>query len=46
MPAFYNHPTTLEDIVEHIVVRVADQFGLDLPTARRWTGMARAPAGD
>ncbi|WP_433618435.1 UbiX family flavin prenyltransferase [Dactylosporangium sp. CA-139114] len=46
VPAFYNHPTTLDDIVEHIVVRVVDQFGLDLPTARRWTGMARSPAGD
>ncbi|NJC83847.1 UbiX family flavin prenyltransferase [Planosporangium mesophilum] len=46
VPAFYNHPTTLDDIVEHIVVRTLDQFGLDLPTARRWTGMARAPAGD
>lgn len=46
VPAFYNHPTTLDDIVEHIVARTLDQFGLDLPTARRWTGMARAPASD
>jgi 4-hydroxy-3-polyprenylbenzoate decarboxylase len=46
VPAFYNHPTTLDDVVEHIVVRTLDQFGLDLPTARRWTGMARAPTGD
>ncbi|GLY92563.1 putative UbiX-like flavin prenyltransferase [Actinoallomurus iriomotensis] len=38
-PAFYNHPSTIGDIVEHIVGRTLDQFGLDLPTARRWTGM-------
>jgi 4-hydroxy-3-polyprenylbenzoate decarboxylase len=46
VPAFYNHPKTLDDVVEHIVVRTLDQFGLDLPTARRWTGMTRAPTGD
>ncbi|MGI5228024.1 UbiX family flavin prenyltransferase [Actinoallomurus sp. CA-142502] len=38
-PAFYNHPSTIGDIVEHIVGRTLDQFELDLPTARRWTGM-------
>ncbi|GAA1800570.1 non-oxidative hydroxyarylic acid decarboxylases subunit B [Planosporangium flavigriseum] len=46
VPAFYTHPTTIDDMVEQIVVRTLDQFGLDLPTARRWTGVARAPAGD
>ncbi|GAA4081845.1 UbiX family flavin prenyltransferase [Actinomadura miaoliensis] len=46
-PAFYDRPATVADIVEHIVGRTLDQFGLDLPTARRWTGMrqgARSPA--
>lgn len=39
MPAFYNHPQTIDDLVEHIVSRVLDQFGLPAPGARRWSGM-------
>lgn len=27
MPAFYHHPETLEDMVEHFVSRVLDQIG-------------------
>ncbi|MDH4191400.1 MAG: UbiX family flavin prenyltransferase [Betaproteobacteria bacterium] len=43
MPAFYNHPATIDDIVEHVVARVLDQFGIDAEFARRWDGeMARA----
>jgi 4-hydroxy-3-polyprenylbenzoate decarboxylase len=38
MPAFYNHPQTIDDIVEHTVARVLDQFGVDLPEAVRWSG--------
>lgn len=38
-PAFYNHPATVDDIVEHIVTRVLDQFGLPAPNARRWNGL-------
>ncbi len=32
MPAFYNHPQTIGDIVDHVVVRILDQFGLDAST--------------
>ncbi len=39
MPAFYNHPSTVEDIVEHVVSRVLDQLGLPAPKARRWNGL-------
>ena len=39
MPAFYNHPASVDDIVDHIVVRVLDQFGLRAPAARRWSGL-------
>jgi 4-hydroxy-3-polyprenylbenzoate decarboxylase len=42
MPAFYNHPETVEDIVDHIVARVLDQFGLPHPRARRWAGIHAA----
>ncbi|MGH3586024.1 MAG: UbiX family flavin prenyltransferase [Pseudonocardia sp.] len=38
MPAFYNRPGSVADIVEHIVSRALDQFGLPAPGARRWTG--------
>ncbi len=40
MPAFYNRPATIDDIVTHIAARVLDQFGLELPQARRWAGRA------
>jgi 4-hydroxy-3-polyprenylbenzoate decarboxylase len=41
-PAFYDRPSTVDDIVEHIVGRTLDQLGLDLPAMRRWTGMRPA----
>ncbi|MFC9132051.1 non-oxidative hydroxyarylic acid decarboxylases subunit B [Streptomyces sp. NPDC057099] len=40
MPAFYNHPRSVEDIVDHVVGRVLDQFDLPAPAAaKRWNGM-------
>lgn len=38
MPAFYHHPRTIEDIVNHTVERVLDQFGLEVPGMERWAG--------
>src|SRR5437588_10261403 len=38
MPAFYNHPQTIDDIVNHNVSRVLDQFGIPAPFAKRWDG--------
>jgi 4-hydroxy-3-polyprenylbenzoate decarboxylase len=38
MPAFYNHPQSVDDIVNHIVARVLDQFGIEAPFAKRWDG--------
>ena len=38
VPAFYNNPRSLADIVEHTVARMLDQFGIDVPGAARWTG--------
>jgi len=38
MPAFYNNPRSLADIVEHTVVRMLDQFGIEAPGAERWAG--------
>ncbi|GGS62380.1 non-oxidative hydroxyarylic acid decarboxylases subunit B [Streptomyces griseoviridis] len=44
VPAFYNRPETVDDIVEHIVSRVLDQLGLPAAGARRWTGLRAARA--
>jgi 4-hydroxy-3-polyprenylbenzoate decarboxylase len=38
MPAFYNNPRSLTDIVEYTVARMLDQFGVEVPGAQRWTG--------
>ena len=38
MPAFYNHPKTLDDIINHIVVRILDQFDIESDFAKRWDG--------
>ncbi len=44
MPAFYNHPQTVDDIVDHIVARVLDQFGIAAPFAKRWDGHMQTAA--
>lgn len=41
MPAFYNHPETLDDMVDHVVARILDQFGIPADFARRWEGEMR-----
>lgn len=42
MPAWYNHPRSIEDVQHHIVARVMDQFDLEYPQAKRWEGIAHA----
>jgi len=39
MPAFYNHPASIGDIVDHLVTRILDQFDIDTPDAKRWNGV-------
>jgi 4-hydroxy-3-polyprenylbenzoate decarboxylase len=42
MPAFYNNPRSLADIVEHTVARMLDQYGIEVPGgATRWAGEMR-----
>jgi 4-hydroxy-3-polyprenylbenzoate decarboxylase len=36
MPAFYNHPQTIDDIVNHTVARVLDHFEIDNRLIKRW----------
>jgi 4-hydroxy-3-polyprenylbenzoate decarboxylase len=44
MPAFYNHPKTVDDVIDHIVFRVLDQFGIAVPFAKRWDGHMQTAA--
>lgn len=39
VPAFYNRPRSIDDIVNHTVGRVLDLFGLDVNLVKRWEGM-------
>ena len=39
MPAFYNLPQNLNDMVNHVVGRVLDQFEIHLDVVKRWRGM-------
>ena len=38
MPAFYNQPQTIDDLVNHSVGRVLDLFDLDVGILKRWEG--------
>ena len=41
MPAFYHHPQTVADIVDHSVDRVLDLMELASAEAKRWDGPAK-----
>jgi len=43
VPAFYNRPRTIDDLVDHIVARVLDQFGIPADFAKRWDGQMGRP---
>jgi polyprenyl P-hydroxybenzoate/phenylacrylic acid decarboxylase-like protein len=36
MPAFYNNPSTIDDIVNHHIMKVLDQFKIHCNFAQRW----------
>lgn len=38
VPAFYNRPKDLNEVIEYIVARALDQFGFELPGVNRWNG--------
>ena len=39
VPAFYNHPQNLDDMINHIVMRTLDQLDLHLDVMKRWDGV-------
>ncbi|HZJ90481.1 MAG TPA: UbiX family flavin prenyltransferase, partial [Oscillospiraceae bacterium] len=36
-PSFYQHPRTIDDLVEYFSLRVLDQLGIHLESDQRWT---------
>jgi flavin prenyltransferase len=38
VPAFYNKPKTVDDIINHTVGRLLDLFGIDAGIVKRWKG--------
>ena len=39
VPAFYNFPKTVDDIINHTVGRILDLFHIDVDLVKRWEGM-------
>ncbi|AFM41012.1 polyprenyl p-hydroxybenzoate/phenylacrylic acid decarboxylase [Desulfosporosinus acidiphilus SJ4] len=38
-PGFYHHPQQIQDLVNHVVGRVLDQFGIEHALFERWSGV-------
>ena len=38
-PAFYHLPKTIDDVVDHTVAKILDQFGIHVDIIRRWQGL-------
>jgi len=45
VPAFYNRPKTLDDIVNHTVGRILDRLRVRQHLVREWTGTQAPPTG-
>ena len=46
MPAFYNHPQNIDDIVNHVVGRILDQFQISADVVKRWEGKMSVGGGE
>jgi 4-hydroxy-3-polyprenylbenzoate decarboxylase len=46
VPSFYAQLESLEEMVDQTVGRVLDLFGIDVPSLRRWHGLARSVTDD
>lgn len=42
MPAFYNRPQSVDDIINHTVGRLLDLLGLESGLVKRWSGVSDA----
>lgn len=43
MPAFYNRPQSLDDVINHTIAKVLDQLGLEHKLASPWLGRFGVP---
>lgn len=41
MPAFYNRPQNIEDLINHHVMKILDQLGIDYAKGKRWEGLKK-----
>ena len=46
VPAFYQRPESIADLVNHTVMRILDQFDLHLDAAGRWDGRMHTSSAD
>lgn len=44
VPGFYHDPQTIDDLIDHTVVKTLDQFGIHVDIIRRWSGPPVAPS--
>ncbi|MGC5615384.1 UbiX family flavin prenyltransferase [Georgenia sp. Z1491] len=45
VPAFYTHPATVQDVVDHSVGRMLDLFDIEVGLVERWPGVAASLDG-
>jgi 4-hydroxy-3-polyprenylbenzoate decarboxylase len=43
MPAFYQIPESIDDLVNHTVMRILDLIGIDTESVPRWNGLPSRP---
>lgn len=39
LPAFYSHPSSIEEMVDHTIGRAMDLFDIDVGCVKRWNGL-------
>lgn len=39
VPGFYHRPRTIQDLIDHTVTKILDQFGIHLDLIERWKGL-------
>ena len=37
-PGFYNHPKSVDDLVDFIIARILDHLDIEHQVGKRWTG--------
>jgi len=40
VPGFYHRPRTIQDLIDHTVTKILDQFGIHLDLIQRWQGLS------